>query len=227
MNKVIFWDFDGTLAHSKSLWSNSVLRALHSTLPNCLITLEDIKQYMHTGFTWHTPDEDFTHLTDSKWWDHMFDRFSNIYMTLGIDDSASKKASRITRDIILDAGNYNLYDDTISTLEASNKAGYKNFILSNNYPELKETIVNLSFDSYIMDYIVSARVGYDKPRLELFEYAKKLAGYPEICFMAGDNPVADIIGGKRAGMKTVLVHNNSESEADYTFNELKEILQVL
>lgn len=227
MNKVIFWDFDGTLAHSKSLWSNSVLRAIHSTVPNCLLTLDDIRQHMQTGFTWHTPDEDFTHLIDSKWWDFMFDRFTYIYTVLGVEKEASIKASRITRDIILDVGNYNLYDDVISTLETCHKAGYKNYILSNNYPELAEIVRGLGIDNYFTDYVISARVGYDKPRIELFEYAKKLAGNTDICFMVGDNPIADILGGKRSGMKTVLVHNLAESEADFTFNDLSGILQII
>lgn len=48
--------------------------------------------------------------------------------------------------------------------------------------------------------------------IEIFEYALHIAGNPEICYMIGDNPVADIQGGKGAGMKTILVHNNVSAE---------------
>lgn len=45
--------------------------------------------------------------------------------------------------------------------------------------------------------------------------------------MVGDNPNADILGGKQAGLKTVFVHNQNPSQADYTFNTLEQILQIL
>jgi len=227
MNKAIFWDFDGTLAYSKSLWSSSVLRAIKSFLPDCSISLDDIRQYMNTGFTWHTPDEDFTHLVDNQWWNYMFDKFGNIYQTLGIDREISIKASRLTRDIIMETGNYTLYDDSITTLIGCIKAGYKNYILSNNYPELSEVIQRLNIHEYFTDYIISACIGYDKPRIELFDYAKKVAGFPDKCFMVGDSTSADIVGGKRAGMTTVLVHKNTDYDADYTFSELHELLKVI
>lgn len=45
--------------------------------------------------------------------------------------------------------------------------------------------------------------------------------------MIGDNPNADIVGGKNANMKTVLVHNEKNNSADYCFNDLKSILDIL
>ncbi|MGN1201888.1 MAG: HAD hydrolase-like protein, partial [Eubacterium sp.] len=71
MSKVIFWDFDGTITYSTSLWSSSVLRALKETDFESDIELEEIRKYMAFGFTWHTPDEDYSSLTGDKWWDFM------------------------------------------------------------------------------------------------------------------------------------------------------------
>ena len=44
--------------------------------------------------------------------------------------------------------------------------------------------------------------------------------------MVGDNPIADVKGGKAAGMKTVLVHKGYNAEADYSFDDLMSVLDV-
>lgn len=46
---VFFWDFDGTLVKSNSLWSKSVYRALKSTADSS-VTIEEIKACMITVF---------------------------------------------------------------------------------------------------------------------------------------------------------------------------------
>ena len=84
-------------------------------------------------------------------------------------------------------------------------------------------IKNLGLAEYFIDYIVSANIGYEKPRNEIFQYALKIADYPNNCFMIGDNPIADIQGGKSAGMKTILTHNDCESDADHKCKSLSEI----
>ena len=45
--------------------------------------------------------------------------------------------------------------------------------------------------------------------------------------MIGDNPRADVRGGKAVGMKTILVHCNADSEADHSFESLSEIPRIL
>ena len=45
--------------------------------------------------------------------------------------------------------------------------------------------------------------------------------------MIGDNPVADILGGKSAGMTTVLVHKGFAKNADYCFDNLLDICSVM
>ena len=54
-----------------------------------------------------------------------------------------------------------------------------------------------------------------------------LAGNPDIGYMIGDNPVADIGGGKAAGLKTVFVHNGYIPGADYCVDRLEEILDII
>ena len=223
--KIICWDFDGTLAYSDHLWSNSVFRALNETTSEHNVAFTDIRRCMQTGFTWQTPSEDYSKMTGEKWWDFMNAHFYNSYISLGVSSADAKAATDKVRGIIKEPANYTLYPDTITALEKSRAMGYKNVLLSNNYPDLTEVLDALGLTSYFDDLIISAVVGYDKPRAEIFELAKGL--YPDGEFiMVGDNPSADVEGGKSAGMKTVLVHKGFCAEADYSFDDLTSVLDI-
>ena len=223
--KVICWDFDGTLVYSEHLWSSSVFRALNETVLAHNITFTDIRSCMATGFTWHTPYEDYSNMTGEKWWIFMNRHIYNSYLSLGIEPDLAKTATDRVRDIIKETKNYNLYSDTVETLELARNKGYKNVLLSNNYPDLIEVLDALDLTKHFDHLIISALEGYDKPRPEIFEIAKNL--YPDGEYiMVGDNPIADVKGGKAAGMKTVLVHKGYCDEADHCFDDLRSVLDV-
>ncbi len=91
-----------------------------------------------------------------------------------------------------------------------------------NFPDLADVIKALGFAEYFDDIIVSACIGYDKPRKEIFAYVK--SRYPnEQYIMVGDSVTADIAGGNQAGMKTILVHNGFASHADLCVDSLSDI----
>lgn len=223
--KIICWDFDGTLVYSDHLWSNSVFRALNETVPVHNVEFTDIRRCMQTGFTWQTPFEDYTALIGEKWWEFMNLHIYNSYISLGIAPDLAKAATDKVRGIIKETKNYNLYSDTVASLEKSREMGYKNVLLSNNYPDMTEVLDALDLTRHFDHLVISALVGYDKPRAEIFEIAKAL--YPEGEFiMVGDNPSADVEGGKAAGMKTILVHKGFCAEADYSFDDLMSVLDI-
>lgn len=223
---VIFWDFDGTVVYSTHLWSSSVLSALKEVEPETHIRLEDIRKYMAFGFTWHTPDEDYSSLKGEKWWAFMNKHIYESYTNLGVDRKTAQKATGKVRNIVKEKRNYTLYDDFICTVTELKKRGFTNVILSNNYPELKEVMDKLQIAEYFDGIIVSALEGYDKPRKELFEIAKSRY-QAEAYYMIGDSVNADIIGGKNAGMTTFLVHNGYNSKAGYCIDNLKSVLTIL
>lgn len=220
---VVFWDFDGTLVYSNHLWSNSVFSALKQTDSNTKIQFKDIRKCMATGFTWHTPyNDELQQMTGSKWWNFMINKIRNDCISLGADIVIADTAAKMVPEIIKKRENYTLYDDCVETLKSSIYFGNKNVILSNNFPDLIDVLIKLDLVKFFDDVIVSAEIGYDKPRREIFEYAK--LKYPdEKYIMIGDSITADIIGGKNAGMKTVLVHNGFCPQADFCFNRLDEI----
>ena len=120
---------------------------------------------------------------------------------------------------------YVVYPEAKDVLRYFSEKGYKHYIISNNFPELREVFLRLGLDEEIAGYFISASVGYDKPRKEMFEYAMAKAGNPEVCYMIGDNPVADYEGGLNAGMKPVLVHKKAEGKV--CCEELTELFDII
>ena len=226
-NKAIFWDFDGTLVHSNSLWSSSVFKAIGGDSNRYGITFAGVRPYMKMGFPWHEHERDLRHLTDGTWWDYMFSFITSVYLKLGVEKEEAGQAARKVRGYILDSANYVVYDDAFSTLEKCAALGYKNYILSNNYPELEEIVEKLGFSPYFDGIIVSGKIGYDKPRKELFDYALNLAGNPDIAYMIGDNPFADVEGANRSGMISVLVHCEDSGNERYKIESLGELLGIV
>lgn len=224
--KVVFWDFDGTLVYSDHLWSGSVFSALkEETGEKYQIEFSDIRKCMAFGFTWHTPDEDYTNIKGEKWWDFMNRHFFNSYVSLGVTQQDAVKASQRVRGIIKHKDNYKLYPDAVSTLSYIKNKGVVNVLLSNNYPDLTDVLEELDLDRYFDSIVISANVGFDKPRKEIFDIAGK--PYPDAeCFMVGDNIIADVSGGNNASMKTVLVHKGFDKSADYCFDNLSSICEL-
>ncbi len=227
MRTVLFWDFDGTLAEAPHIWSNTLHRLLLETAPGCGVTLADIRRYTARIFTWDRPDEDHRAAVNEGWWRYMEDMIRVAYRELGVSDAAARRAAHGVRSCILDPRNYRLYPDTVDTLTRCRAMGYENYVLSNNYPELPDVARALGIAALINDFAVSAHIGYDKPRPEIFAYAKRLAGEADSYVMIGDNPAADVEGGRRAGMRTILVHKEASCQADHICAELSQIPGIL
>jgi len=223
MKKVIFWDFDGTLVKPIERFELALFEAMTSA--GYKVEYGIIKQYLRSVFPWLNYDKSYPNATD-KWWDRFLSSLSGLYESLGVKSDDRKTVSDRFRRSIAASCNYELYEDAIATLSECKRLGYENYILSNNFPELPYMLECLKIEKYFSGYVVSALVGYEKPRRELYDYALKLAGV-STAIMVGDNPVADIEGAKNAGLTAVLVHKDCPSVADYTFGSLKELVAVL
>lgn len=228
MRKTVFWDFDGTLVRSQSLWTGSVYKALADAIIDCPWSIEDVRPHMQSGFPWHCPERDYSHLVSGTcWWDQMTKHFSGIYRTLGVEAELADAIASVVRAMVLNPDNYELYPDAVQALQACLDDGWQNHILSNNYPELQSILESLGIAKYFSGITVSALVGVEKPRPEIFDAARTAAGSPGLCVMVGDNPVADIAGATAAGMQAILVHRKADQGSSAAPAELSDILAML
>lgn len=58
MKKFIFWDFDGTLAHSGSIWGNALYHVLKEY--DSRVDFFEVRMHLRKGYTWHKADEVYT-----------------------------------------------------------------------------------------------------------------------------------------------------------------------
>lgn len=225
--KVFCWDFDGTLTRSNSLWGGSIYDILKSVVPNCTDELcQRVRDNMWDKYPWDMPERDDASCRGETWWKCMEQCFYEGCVGCGISLALAEKAVELLRPTIKQPSRYMLYEGAISTLQELQARGAKNVLLSNNYPELDEVMEKLRIAPYLSDMVVSGKVGYNKPRKEIFDLAKQKYPAAEY-FMIGDNPTADILGGKQSGMKTILVHKGFCEQADFCFDDLQTILSLV
>lgn len=230
--KTLFWDFDGTLSCPRSMWSGTVLRVLKETFPALPADLEEVRRGLGSPYPWDNLEYDWRECTGEAWWEYYISRVASFYISYGADVKQAIEMGKRVRKIILSPESYILYPDALSTLKILKRMGYRNYLLSNNYPELWELAEKLGIAQFMEGCTVSGLEGYDKPRRELFEIALKRAGYPKECVMIGDNPTADIWGARQVGMATILVHKSADECMDDTLPDfacetLAEIVNIL
>ena len=223
--KAIFWDFDGTLVHKNDESFYALKEALQ--LNGYMIDDSDIRAALHIAHPWNHWETSYENQTGEKWWDRLFSKLSDFYKKHGVLEV--NKVNSAYKKRILSFSCYTVFDDAAMILEYCQKIGYRNYIISNNYPELPQAVEKLGLAAFFSGYMISADIGFEKPRPEIFREAITMAGNPETCYMVGDNPVADIRGAKEVGMHTILVHStNSLTQcADHTCERLTQIMEIL
>ncbi len=231
---VLFWDFHGTLTKPDNQWVDIALELCDSHFPDMKIPHSEIKKNLSGKCLpwWTYPDRDTRHLIENDgWWGSCNEEFTKMYIDSGLQPQQAAEIAPLIRPYVVDSKNHRLHDDCIAVLEELKKRGYRNYMLSNNFPELPRIATEMGLDKYFDGVVVSALVGYDKPRKEIFDYARKLAGNPQKCIMIGDNPVDDIKGAKLADFDTILVNDRhpeySGEYCDYICKTLTAMLDVL
>jgi len=116
------------------------------------------------------------------------------------------------------------------------RKGYRMGLLSNfDYsPAAMGVIDGFGIGEYLDSVIISADVGWRKPKREIFELAARGVGVPEgeIVFV-GDNFDADIVGAKGAGMDAAWLKRDSVKRdadmtlPDYVISTFPELLNFL
>lgn len=222
---VIFWDFDGTLVYSRSHWTRAGLDALNGAETDA----DAFDRLLHRkgmGFPWNCPDDDHTRHTGEGFWEYFCGWYARCFAEAGVPEETAVSAAGNVPGLLADHRNYTLYPDTLSTLAQTREMGHKNVLLSNNYPELPCVMEKLGILGLFDGLVISGIEGWNKPRRELFDIAK--SRFPsENYYMVGDNPVADMLGAKNAGMTAILVHAGASENADHCFGDLASVIELV
>ena len=204
--KCLFWDFDGTLATRPGMWGGCLIDLLDRELPGHGLTRDHLIPYLNDGFPWHDHGSLHTHLNEpSAWWEHLNSILARALARAGLPEPKASAMVVGVRDLYLAPSGWHLFSDSVEALSAAAKAGWCNVIVSNHVPELAALVSALGLNEYVQSVVTSASVGAEKPHPMLFRAALEVAGHPDVVWMIGDNPVADIAGAARLGMAGVLV----------------------
>ena len=225
MNPVLFWDFHGTLIYPDSLWSPQYLKTARRYFPHHPVTEKQIRAaFPARGYPWDCPEQDHIALnTPEQWWHHIESAFSTMYLHCGFTEKEAQMLSKNTREQLICPKLFRFYPDVRPQLKKFREMGFQNAVLSNNFPELEEVVAAQGYSSLFERCISSACNGYEKPRRELFDFARSVMGNPRECWMIGDNPVADVEGGKNAGFRTILLRGKKRGLADLCCDDLYEL----
>jgi putative hydrolase of the HAD superfamily len=206
-DRLILWDFDGTLAHRTGMWRGTMIETLDEHLPGHGVAAEQLRPFLHNGFPWHRHETAHPELGDPEaWWEPIQAMMAAAYAGVGIAAEPARELARHARTRFVDPTHgWALFDDVIPVLTELRDAGWRHVILSNHVPELPQLAAGLGVAALVEAIHTSAATGYEKPHPRAFEIALEAAGHPGTVWMVGDNPDADAGGAHRLGIPAIVV----------------------
>jgi putative hydrolase of the HAD superfamily len=204
--RIVFWDFDGTLARREGLWSGALLDACRAIEPTTALTIDSLRPHLSAGFPWHDPATVRAEQSAQDWWSALQPVFVAALVANGIEHDHAERVAELVPDEFYRPDAWALIDGAMEALTLTKAAGYRNVVLSNHAPELPELVEALGLSPFIEHTITSAFVGAEKPHRGIFDYALRRFGLAPTSdvWMVGDNPVADVQGARAAGIRAIL-----------------------
>ena len=226
MEKIIVWDFDGTLGFREGNWESAVMELARSELKIDLGT-DSITPFLQAGFPWHKPSVYYGELTHpDKWWDFVAPVFANIFRNVGCSDSEAVGLSTMIRERYTSITNWNLYSDTRSAIETLGLYGWSQILVTNNIPEFRDILTKLEFADVFEDIVVSAECGYNKPNPEILGGWRAVMEEASRIIVVGDRVDSDIRLAIACAAEGILVRS-SESYVGRSYGSLEELVSYL
>jgi putative hydrolase of the HAD superfamily len=150
---------------------------------------------------------------DREWWWN-YDR--DVFGRLGI---TQEKHATIFDEIyrfFADPSAWELYPDTIESLEKLKSFSFSLGIVSNWNSSLKRIVEGLNLTHYFDFILSSAEAGWKKPSPKIFEIALKMAAVePWRVVHVGDTYQADVLGARNAGIRGIMLDRRSGTHHDH------------
>ncbi|MEH3077646.1 MAG: HAD family hydrolase [Quadrisphaera sp.] len=210
--RVVFWDFDGTLARRHDMWSGALVDVLRSFDPRTKVTAEQVRPWLQDGFPWHSPDTVREGQSAEQWWSALRPLLVSAFTGVGLGPAEAARAASRVPDQYYRPDAWTVVEGAEQALQTIAAAGFRNVVLSNHGPELPTLVDALGLGRHVETTITSAAVGAEKPNPAIFVHARRATGLEagDEAWMVGDNPVADVQGALTSGLRAVLVADAPE-----------------
>lgn len=224
MIKVVFFDMGGTLVFDKGF-----SQKMYEHVTRVLEKEAGIKPAY----------DEFINAWMSNPWENnnieYWDLFRSMILLKRLGVEPKPHLAEKVYEAVLEAYKEGFYidEDTHSVFSFVKEKGLKIGIISNvgSYEILSERLEYLGLKKYVDVLIASQTVIWKKPDRRIFEIACYLASVePSEAVHIGDDPVLDIMGAKKVGMKAIQVLKAVDEKspiADAWVNSIKEVKQVL
>jgi FMN phosphatase YigB (HAD superfamily) len=181
MGDLVLFDLDNTLidrALAFASWARQFMA--HHQLPADAWATIDLLD--HDGFR---PREIF---------------FGEIRLRFGL----ASDVERLVTDFSADLPRHCTVDgETLNSVRRLRSVGWKVGVVTNGSPSQGAKLDATGLTAEVDAICISSAVGFKKPEIGIFEEAARLCGIPLQGWMVGDSPDADIVGGRRAGLRTI------------------------
>jgi putative hydrolase of the HAD superfamily len=128
-----------------------------------------------------------------------------IFGQLGIAENHERLMERFLERFWTDE-NWLIFPDVLPSLQHLREQGVRIGVLSNAPSDMPKLLDRLGISPFLDYTVVSATEGYKKPDRRVFEIAVRRAGVePNEVLHVGDMYVEDIVGGRAAGLHTMLM----------------------
>ena len=226
-DRLLVWDFDGTLAFRPGNWTGAVCDAVAAERPDVTMTPDRVRSHLQSGFPWHTPEVVRTPCSADQWWSDLLPVLATaVQAATGLDTGEARRLANRVRAVYTDATGWHLFEDALPVLTTLHDRGWSHIVLSNHMPELSQLVGALGLNDVIMAVYSSACTGVEKPHRKAFETV--FARHPEARrgWMIGDSWRADVQGARAVGMRAILVCSE-HPEAPLHCKTLKEVVEVV
>ena len=227
MNKVILWDFDGTLGYREGNWEETIFELVDNKKVKTAVNFDLVYKLLQSGFPLHEPKKNFISLRDKNaWWEYVMPIFIEIYTSLGFNKfEAMLKASQIPEQYSK-LEKWKVYDDALLNLAKLENLHWRNILVTNNVPDFPIILNQLSLNKYFYTGFVSSLMGCNKPNpLTLNGYLETLA-YNTKIIVVGDREESDLMFANAIHAEGILVRSDANNQL-VNFSNLNDLTEYL
>ncbi len=127
---------------------------------------------------------------------------------------------------------FSVEPETLAAIRALRREAVKVGVVTNGPPSQWTKIEAAGLVDEVDAVCISAVVGAWKPDVAIFEEAARACRVPLVGWMVGDSADADIVGGRRAGLKTIWMARgrtwpSDEFSPDFTVATIPEAVDII